>query len=73
MKFIILFFTLMGFLNQSDACDAHERTYHEMQHGFVLAVDDKFASHLVANGHHSRQAEITGTLTIENAEENETR
>ncbi|MES2803204.1 MAG: hypothetical protein V4654_11975 [Bdellovibrionota bacterium] len=38
---------------------------HEMQHGFVLAADDKFASHLVASGHHSRQAEITGHLFID--------
>ena len=37
---------------------------HEMQHGFVLSVDDTFASHLVATGHHSRQAEITGELII---------
>ena len=42
---------------------------HEMQHGFVLAADDKFASHLVANGHHSRQAEITGELFIEDPQE----
>jgi len=44
---------------------------HQMQHGFVLSHDDKFASHLVATGHHSRQAEITGVLTIESHEENE--
>ncbi len=38
---------------------------HEMQHGFVLAADDTFASHLVAPGHHSRQTELTGSLVIE--------
>ncbi|MBK7962467.1 MAG: hypothetical protein IPK04_15530 [Bdellovibrionales bacterium] len=40
-----------------------------MQHGFVLATDDKFASHLVATGHHSRQAEITGKLAIDDQQE----
>lgn len=44
---------------------------HEMQHGFVLAAGDKFASHLVASGHHSRQTEVTGELIIEDASENE--
>jgi len=38
---------------------------HEMQHGFILTKDDRFGSHLVATGHHSRQAEITGELIIE--------
>lgn len=42
---------------------------HEMQHGFVLSADDKFASHLVASGHHSRQTEILGTLSIPSPEE----
>ncbi len=42
---------------------------------FVLAItisfseDDKFASHLVANGHHSRQVEIAGVLSIEDQNE----
>lgn len=42
---------------------------HEMQHGFVLAADDKFASHLVATGHHSRQVEINGQLLIDDEKE----
>jgi len=46
-----------------------ETTEHSMQHGFVLAEDDRFASHLVASGHHSRQTEIIGTLSIDNEEE----
>jgi hypothetical protein len=41
----------------------------EMQHGFVLSVNDTFASHLVARGHHSRQTEITGQLVIEDETE----
>jgi len=44
---------------------------HEMQHGFVLSADDKFASHLVAKGHHSRQAEILSHLIVENSQEEE--
>lgn len=39
---------------------------HEMQHGFILSADDTFGSHLVAQGHHSRQAEIKGQLVIQN-------
>lgn len=42
---------------------------HEMQHGFVLAEDGKFASHLVATGHHSRQTEILGQLVIDDPRE----
>jgi hypothetical protein len=41
----------------------------KMQHGFILTQNDTFASHLVANGHHSRQVNISGTLTIPDAEE----
>lgn len=42
---------------------------HEMQHGFILAENDTFASHLVAPGHHSRQVEIIGQLAIQEANE----
>lgn len=42
---------------------------HQMQHGFILADDDRFASHLVANGHHSRQTEIIGALDIQSTSE----
>lgn len=42
---------------------------HEMQHGFILSNNDSLGSHLVANGHHSRQTEIVGQLTIPNANE----
>jgi hypothetical protein len=42
---------------------------HEMQHGFILSDDDKFFSHLVANGHHSHQLSFDGELTIPNEEE----
>ncbi|MDA8793392.1 hypothetical protein N9N67_09105 [Bacteriovoracaceae bacterium] len=40
-----------------------------MQHGFILSVDDSFASHLVANGHHSYQTNIESELSITDAEE----
>lgn len=48
---------------------AHSGSMHEMQHGFVLASDDRFASHLVAPGHHSRQTEVIGTLAITSRQE----
>lgn len=42
---------------------------HQMQHGFILSNNDQLASHLVANGHHSRQVEIVGNLTIQDISE----
>jgi hypothetical protein len=42
---------------------------HGMQHGFILSDGDTFGSHLVANGHHSRQVEIIGQLVIQDADE----
>ena len=42
---------------------------HEMQHGFILSNNDTLGSHLVANGHHSRQVEVVGELTIQNSNE----
>jgi hypothetical protein len=63
---------LTGFtaiVGQSCAQDGGELPHYAMQHGFVLSADDKFASHLVANGHHSRQVEITGQLLIEDEQE----
>ena len=42
-----------------------------MQHGFILTQNDTFASHLVASGHHSRQVNISGTLTIPDTKEKE--
>lgn len=59
--------TLATFSTQALA--QHHHSMHEMQHGFVLAADDQFASHLVASGHHSRQTEITGQLEIEDSQE----
>jgi hypothetical protein len=44
---------------------------HEMQHGFILSKDDRFASHLVASGHHSHQVDIEGELLISDPEEKE--
>lgn len=63
MKTLVLLIGLIGIVFGSYA--------HEMQHGFILAADDKFASHLVATGHHSRQTEITGELLIEDQQEME--
>ena len=69
MKQILLLIALMNMAYNSQAQNAGNPMHHEMQHGFVLAEDDKFASHLVANGHHSRQVEITGVLSIEDQNE----
>lgn len=71
MKIIALLVGLNGITVQSFAQHGSASMPHEMQHGFVLAADDKFASHLVANGHHSRQAEITGQLLIDDSQEME--
>ena len=69
MKSIALLIGFLGMVTQSQAQQVRHATGHEMQHGFVLAADDRFASHLVATGHHSRQAEITGQLSIEDQQE----
>jgi len=71
MKAIALLIGFLGIVSQSYAQHAGHSMPHEMQHGFVLAADDKFASHLVATGHHSRQAEITGQLLIDDQQEME--
>lgn len=72
MRIITILIVLMGMVSQLHAQHAGHTMPHEMQHGFVLATDDKFASHLVANGHHSRQAEITGRLSIDDQQEMKT-
>lgn len=41
----------------------------QMQHGFILSNNDTLGSHLVANGHHSRQVEISGQLMIRDTNE----
>lgn len=71
MKTIALLIGFFGVISQSHAQHPGHSVPHEMQHGFILAADDKFASHLVATGHHSRQAEITGQLRIEDPQEKE--
>lgn len=68
MKKISLLITFLVFMTSSYAQHHME---HNMQHGFVLSADDKFASHLVATGHHSRQAEILSQLIIEDSQEEE--
>lgn len=65
MKKIAMFLVLFLGITQAQAMG------HEMQHGFVLSADDIYGSHLVATGHHSRQAEIKGELVIEEESENE--
>lgn len=69
MKIIILLIALLGSVTELQAQHADHSMPHEMQHGFVLAINDNFASHLVANGHHSRQVEITGKLFINDHQE----
>jgi hypothetical protein len=69
MKIIAFLISLIGIAAQSDAQQVADPMPHEMQHGFVLAADDTFASHLVATGHHSRQVDIMGQLSIEDQQE----
>lgn len=71
MKTLTLLIGLIGIGIQGYAQHVVPSIPHEMQHGFVLGADDTFASHLVAAGHHSRQTEITGELTIEDQQEME--
>lgn len=76
MKIIskLLIVTLLLSGPSANACKEHTAGHSmdpAMQHGFVLSNDDKFGSHLVANGHHSRQTEVVGYLVIEGAEERE--
>lgn len=69
MAFFTVLIGIIGFGTHVNAQHTVHRMPHEMQHGFVLSADDKFASHLVASGHHSRQVEILGLLTIEDTVE----
>lgn len=69
MKSLIIFIVLLGITNQTQGGPTPQPMTHEMQHGFILSIDDSFASHLVATGHHSRQAEITGHLEIHDSVE----
>lgn len=69
MKFVTIIIAFIGLVAQASTQHAGHSMPHEMQHGFVLAADDNFASHLVANGHHSRQTEIIGQLLIEDPNE----
>lgn len=69
MRILNLIIAFIGITAQASAQHADHSMPHEMQHGFVLAADDQFASHLVANGHHSRQSEITGQLEINDPQE----
>lgn len=78
---------LIGIVESSQACPDHQsqETHmpHEMQHGFILSQGDQsgsdsgrefgsdFGSHLVATGHHSRQAEVMGHLVIDDPSEKE--
>jgi hypothetical protein len=68
-KLSLLLTALLGVAHQSSADDKTAASSHTLQHGFVLSADDDFASHLVAPGHHSHQAEISGQLEIEDQRE----
>jgi hypothetical protein len=59
-----LVLTVFGF--STHAIPGYAEGGHKMQHGFVLAEDDRFAEHLVAPGHHSWQTSVGGELVIEN-------
>ncbi len=65
LKFAVILVGVIGMMASANAQSGDHTMPHQMQHGFVLAAGDKFASHLVAPGHHSRQTEITGQLTID--------
>lgn len=69
MRVVTLIIAFIGITVQASAQHAGHSMPHEMQHGFVLAAEDSFASHLVANGHHSRQTEIIGQLLIQDPQE----
>ncbi len=71
IPYIVFLTAILGLIPHSYAQHADHSMPHEMQHGFVLAADDTFASHLVATGHHSRQVEITGELAINDQQEME--
>lgn len=64
---VITLAMIESFLSKS--AEAVDHTGHEMQHGFVLSADDRHASHLVANGRHSRQVSIIGALKVLDSQE----
>ncbi len=68
-KLLAVIMGISGIVAQTSAQTRGHSMPHQMQHGFVLAADDKFASHLVAPGHHSWQVEITGQLSIQDQQE----
>lgn len=67
MKNLTIVLAFFGFINLANT-QGHSMP-HEMQHGFILSNSDTLGSHLVANGHHSRQVEIIGQLNIPDAGE----
>lgn len=70
MKFLTMILMIFGLMTHAYGQDHSHSMPHEMQHGFVLSVNDTHGSHLVASGHHSRQVEIKGKLIIENSLDN---
>ena len=69
LKFAAILAGVISMMATANAQSGGHTMPHQMQHGFVLAAGDKFASHLVAPGHHSRQTEIIGQLTIDDQQE----
>ena len=65
MRCILVLLSQLALVLQAQA----QHIGHETQHGFILTADGGFASHLVANGHHSRQTEIMGELVINDPNE----
>ena len=71
-SFLLAIYTATIIIGFEALAQSHTHSMpHEMQHGFVLAADDAFASHLVASGHHCWQAEVVGRLEIEDPQERE--
>lgn len=71
MKIIIVLVGLLIIATQSNSQETGHSVPHKMQHGFVLSVDDQYASHLVATGHHSRQVGLIGQLSIIDPQESD--
>lgn len=69
MKRIAFLIAVVGLGSQANAQGLGHGMHHHMQHNFVLAAADRFASHLVGTGHHSRQTEIAGELVIQDPQE----
>lgn len=69
IQIIVFLIGLIGIAVQSLAVNKMNSLADDMQHGFILGTDDRFASHLVGTGPHSRQVEIVDQLLIDDLQE----